>query len=220
MRLKNILIYLHITILICENVKYIPIDKYQEYKIKKVSKKSYKFSLDIRNIKVNDFIYLDYLSSDILEIDPFYYWSKDNYKNVSSYSNYTTKHKCQDMISEMEVLGEITYSIHCKVQKINSSYNTLIIDVNTENYKNVFFEISHSRFSHLTKVLLVNVIFFIIFLILTIICLIQYLKKRNTYNPLINSKENQKINVVFGENKKNMTNSSSEINKLNNIGKF
>lgn len=73
MRLKNILIYLHITILICENVKYIPIDKYQEYKIKKVSKKSYKFSLDIRNIKVNDFIYLDYLSSDILEIDPFYY---------------------------------------------------------------------------------------------------------------------------------------------------
>ena len=212
MRLKNILIYLHITILICENVQYIPIDKYQEYKIKKISKNSYKFSLDIRNIKVNDFIYLDYLSSVILEIDPFYYWSKDNYKNVSSYSNYTTKHKCQVMISEMEVLGEITYSIHCKVQKINSSYNTLIIDVNTENYKNVFLEISHSRFSHFTKVLVVNVIVFIIFLILTFIGLIQYSKKRNTYNPSINIKENQKINV-FSENKKNMTNSASEINK-------
>ncbi len=212
MILKNILIYLHITILICENVKYIPIDKYQEYKIKKISKNSYKFSLDIRNIKVNDFIYLDYLSSVILEIDPFYYWSKDNYKNVSSYSNYTTKHKCQVMISEMEVLGEITYSIHCKVQKINSSYNTLIIDVNTENYKNVFLEISHSRFSHFTKVLVVNVIVFIIFLILTFIGLIQYSKKRNTYNPSINIKENQKINV-FSENKKNMTNSASEINK-------
>ena len=168
--------------------------------------------MDIRNIKVNDFIYLDYLSSVILEIDPFYYWSKDNYKNVSSYSNYTTKHKCQVMISEMEVLGEITYSIHCKVQKINSSYNTLIIDVNTENYKNVFLEISHSRFSHFTKVLVVNVIVFIIFLILTFIGLIQYSKKRNTYNPSINIKENQKINV-FGENKENMTNSTSEINK-------
>ena len=116
------------------------------------------------------------------------------------------------MISEMEVLGEITYSIHCKVQKINSSYNTLIIDVNTENYKNVFLEISHSRFSHFTKVLVVNVIVFIIFLILTFIGLIQYSKKRNTYNPSINIKENQKINV-FGENKENMTNSTSEINK-------
>jgi hypothetical protein len=182
MILKNILIYLHITILICENVQYIPIDKYQEYKIKKISKNSYKFSLDIRNIKVNDFIYLDYLSSVILEIDPFYYWSKDNYKNVSSYSNYTTKHKCQVMISEMEVLGEITYSIHCKVQKINSSYNTLIIDVNTENYKNVFLEISHSRFSHVTKVLFIIGLIIGIILFFVIYRIYQFLKKKKYCN--------------------------------------
>ena len=94
MILKLYKILLLISIILCSNYEIIPIDKYKEFPITKVNRSSYKFALDIRDIKEGNLIYIDYSSSVIIDLEPKYYWSKDYYKNVTTFLNVTSKYEC------------------------------------------------------------------------------------------------------------------------------
>ncbi len=216
MILQLYIILLLISIILCSNYEIIPIDKYKEFTMTKVNRSSYKFALDIRDIKEGNLIYIDYSSSVIIDLEPKYYWSKDYYKNVTTFLNVTSKHECLTHISETEVLGEIIFTIHCQIKKIKSQSNSLIIDLNTTNYKNIFIEISHSRFSHVTKVLFIIGLIVGIILFFVVYGIYQFLKKKKYCNVCECDKIKYKFYPEYSYNnsKNKFYNNTNENNEL------
>ena len=87
---------------------------------------------------MESFIYLDYLRYVIPEIEPLY-CSIDNYKNSKIYSIFSLKYESDVQFLNLK-FQEKFYYIYCKVEKDKDIYNTLIINIYTENYKILYFE--------------------------------------------------------------------------------
>ena len=196
-----------------EEQQYIPIDKYGKEKKNNFIESNIMFALDIREIKES--IYLTYSSSVKINLNLIqYYWSKENYKNIHNLIvDSNIKSSCEG-ISRSEILGKVTYSIYCIVDKQNDSYNTLIIQVNRQNYYNDF-EVSHTKYNTNKIMIIIFIIVFVLISLFIIIGIIYEKCYKRIYVQnyrFMDTNNNNENYTPYNNNQYNNFNSNSYTN--------
>ena len=155
-----------------EQLEIIPIEKYGKKKINDFSKHIL-FSLDISDIKKGENIYLTYSSSNPMnDLYATYYWTKDNYKKVNR-NNTINAYSAQSSGNSVTTIGgKKTYSFYYYLEKIDSSYNTLVIYLlkGTSLHYFEYLEIKKTKNNPMTGILIFVVVFILIILVSIICC--------------------------------------------------
>ena len=207
-----------------EIVNILPVDKYGERKINDFSSKNIGFSLDIREIKNNDKINLQYSSSSSVdESTILYYWANEIYTS-KNFTKIPAKknHYCGGSSTSEDFMKGKTYTKYCNIEKENN-YNTLIIIVNKQksngfSYTN--FQITHTKYDT-SKIILIIVlcIFASIFIVIIIASIYICCRRINkipstTLAPITYNDNNQNYN--YNNNQYNFNNNATPNYNQNN----
>ena len=180
--------------------KYYPIEKYSSYEIPQINQNKYNFSLNIKDFKLGETIYLSFKCKiKIDEKDVIYFWSPDNFKNITNVSSISTINSCSSASSHYSSGSKEIYIRYCSVKK-ELDYNSLIISIDT--YFKGSFTITNTKNNTITSILII--VFsslFVLFIVITLIVFFCIKKKFNikVYNKegfisLINLKSNPENN--------------------------
>ncbi len=188
-KMRNfIILILYVTTLSFLNsaqLDFIPIEKYGKKEIKDFSK-TISFSLDISDIKKGENIYLTYTSPNLMADLYFSYsWTKDNYKNVNKKNIITADTAKFSGTSETNIAGKKTFSYYYYLEKIDSSYNTLVIDLSKGNSLPYFeyLQIEHKKNNPINAILIFFVVIFLIIFVVSIIsCCYKYCCRNDMEN--------------------------------------
>ncbi len=150
----------------------IPIEKYGKKKINDFYQHIL-FLLDIRDIKKGENIYLTYSSSNPMkDLYATYNWTKDYYKNVNINNTINAYSVKSSGSSETTIAGKKTYSFYYYLEKIDSSYNTLVIYLVKGPSLHYFeyLQIQHTKNNPMTGILIIVVVILIILVVGIISC--------------------------------------------------
>ena len=205
----SFLFLLFITISINFSVsKYYPIEKYSSYEIPQINQTKYNFSLNIKDFKLGETIYLSFKCKiKIDEKDVIYFWSPDNFKNITNVSSISTINSCSSASSHYSSGSKEIYIRYCSVKK-ELDYNSLIITIDT--YFKGSLTITNTKNNTITTILII--VFSCVFALLIIIGIILFccLKKKCYYKMY-----NDGVNNII-----NMNNPGNNNNQFNNYTPF
>ena len=187
MKHQIILLFLFISTINAFNIQVYPIDKYKSQEIKKVNTSKLYFSLNIEDFQLNEEIYFEYSSSiKPFSSDVIYHWSKNNFKNITNITYPASQNECSGS-SNSDFMGDVTYTIYCKIKKQSNEYKSLLIIVSSESYIGRKFKIENAKTSLGSTMLFIFLIIIIIIVVIAIIigiiiCYVIKKNKNNNYN--------------------------------------
>ena len=157
---------------------YYPIEKYSSKEIE-IQEKKYNFSLNIKDFKIGETIYLKIKCEiKIKEKDIIYYWSQDNFQNIKNVSLNSSKNSCSRFTSHYSLGSKSIYINYCYVNK-ELDYNSLIIQIETYYRGNL--TITNTKYNTISLILIIvfSSLFFLFILIMVIIIICR---KKNRYD--------------------------------------
>ncbi len=196
MKHQIILLFLFISTINALNKQIYPIEKYKSQEIKKVNTSKLYFSLNIEDFQLNEEIYFEYSSSiKPISSDVKYHWSKNNFKNITNLTYPASENECSGS-SNSDFMGDVTYTIYCKIKKQSKEYKSLFIIVSSESYIGRKFKIENAKTSLGSTILFIFLIIIIIIVVISIIIgiIICYIIKKNK-----NNNNNYNINFGYGD---------------------